>query len=139
MKLFYEVISCKKCLYSWEGLAHGFSRGHSVLKKENDIIFIPDDLGYFFPKSAHLDFEKEIKEKGWKDLESCPKCGSKDLFPLKYDHDSMKDIECILLEKDDFEVIENEVRLSPNGLNKIDANKAVERNAEPLRSQHPSH
>lgn len=48
------VLSCKDCLFSWEGHAHGFSRGHSMLTKNDRVLFIPPHFFSPFLICAHL-------------------------------------------------------------------------------------
>ena len=101
IRLFPEVLSCRSCLYSWEGYVHGFSRGHRVLTKEKRILFIPDDLAYCFPDAANFDYSEPFKKEEWKDLETCPKCGAKNLFPPTYDQEKMEDVDCIFIEPEE--------------------------------------
>lgn len=117
--LFYEVQSCQKCLYSWEGYAHGFSRGHSILEKNNTIAFAPDDLGYLVPRGEHIEIEEQLKSLGWHQLETCPRCGSRSLFPLTYSQESCKVVECIEVKREDLEGQSGIWRLSQSGIKKF--------------------
>jgi hypothetical protein len=105
IRLFKEILSCQDCLFSWEGHAHGFSRSHSVLTKKDRVLFIPDDIWYTFPESTDFDIEALFAELGWRPIESCPKCRSKNLFPPSYDTNSMTDIECEEIKYKHFEKI----------------------------------
>ena len=102
LKLFKEILSCKSCLYSWEGYAHGFSRGHSVLEKSGRVLFIADDIWYLFPEGTSFDIDALFFNLGWRQIESCPKCKSIDLFPPLYTQESSVDIECLSVERRDF-------------------------------------
>jgi hypothetical protein len=93
MKLFSETLSCTECLFSWEGYAHGFGRGHSVLTKNAQIILVPDDLAYCFPDAKNYEYVQLFRKDGWRDLESCHKCGSRKLFPPVYDPQSMAEVD----------------------------------------------
>ena len=80
---------------------HGFSRGHAVLKKKDRILFVPDDLVYFFPDALNFDYYSIFAEEGWLDLESCPKCGELNLFPPQYDQSKMVDVDCLYVDQHD--------------------------------------
>lgn len=105
LSLFKEILSCQNCLYSWEGYAHGFSRGHIILIKNQRLLSIADDIWYLFPNGTNFDIEAPFVELGWRPLESCPKCRSLNLFPLKYDSNKMVTVECIEIKFDYFKVI----------------------------------
>ncbi len=115
LKLFKETLSCQDCLYSWEGLAHGFSRGHSVLIKEKKILLISDDIWYSFPKGTDFDMDSIFAKHGWRPIESCPKCLSKNIFPPIYDKTSTIEIEYIEVEYEHFEKIKSDWKLSKSG------------------------
>ncbi|GAB2492868.1 hypothetical protein [Arenimonas alkanexedens] len=116
LRLFREVQSCQDCLFSWDGYAHGFARGHTVLEKEGRIAFAADDLGYFIPRGDHIEIESQLTAIGWHRLESCPKCGSGSLFPLHYDPKTMVDIECVEVRREDLEKNGQRWTLSPYSL-----------------------
>lgn len=117
LRLFQETLSCRDCLYSWEGYAHGFSRGHSVLIKKARIIFIADDIWYTFPKGTDFDIEAPFIELGWRPIESCPKCGSRNLFPPAYDTKSMVDVDYEEIKFRHFQNVEMEWKLTENAKN----------------------
>jgi len=118
LRLFKQVLSCKKCLFSWEGYAHGFSRGHSVLIRDNDILFIPDDIWYLFPKDTDFDIERLFFKIGYRGLESCPKCRSTELFPPAYDQNTLDTVNCSEVQRKDFQQENDEWVLSPEALRK---------------------
>ena len=103
LRLFQEVQSCRDCLSSWEGFTHGFVRGHGVLRKGEQFVFAADDLGYLIPRDEHIDVETQLKSLGWHQLETCPKCGSRNLFPFQYSESTLVDVECIPIEITDLE------------------------------------
>lgn len=119
IRLFYEIQSCQDCLYSWEGYAHGFSRGHSVFEKSDVIAFAPDDLGYFIPRGERIEIDAQLKALGWHHLETCPNCSSRCLFPLRYSQESCKEIECIEVQQEDLEGSSGVWQLSPDGIKKF--------------------
>ena len=102
IKLFHEQLSCQDCFYNWFGYAHGFSRGHSLLRKNDYIIFIADDLVYSFLEEKYIDFEEPFKKYGWQPLESCPKCKSINLFPPQYKEQSVEEVMCLIAKANDF-------------------------------------
>jgi len=113
LTLFKEILSCKKCLFSWESYAHGFSRGHSVLIKNDRILFIPDDIWYLFPDGTDFDIEKLFFKTGYRKLESCPKCHSTELFPPAYDQLTLTTVLCLEVQRNDFELKNGEWVLTP--------------------------
>ena len=121
IKLFSETLSCTECLFSWEGYAHGFSRGHSVLTKNNQILFIPDDLAYCFPDAGNYEYGDLFRDAGWRDLESCPKCGSRKLFPPAYDPHSMTDVGCLHIDQHDLVEVAGAWSLSETGREKLNS------------------
>jgi hypothetical protein len=116
LRLFREVQSCQDCLFSWEGYAHGFARGHTVLEKDGRIAFAADDLGYLIPRGDHIEIESQLTAIGWHRLECCPKCGSRKLFPLHYDSETTMDVQCIEVRREDLEKHGDWWKLSPQGL-----------------------
>jgi len=119
LRLFREVQSCQECLFSWEGYAHGFSRGHSVLEKDDRVAFAADDLGYLIPRGEHIEIESQLKAMGWHQLECCPKCGSRKLFPLEYKDETAVEISCLEVQRGDLEKQGELWRLSADGLEKF--------------------
>ena len=119
LKLFKEVQSCQDCLFSWEGYAHGFFRSHSVLEKDGRIVFAADDLSYLVPYDEHIEIETQLKQYGWHELETCPKCKSRNLFPLEYNQKSMVEVQCFTVGKSDLVNTGKLWRLSASALEKI--------------------
>ncbi len=105
-------MSCQDCLFSWEGYAHGFTRGHSVLTKGDRILFIPDDIWYSFPIGTDFDIEVLFSDLGWRPLESCPKCNSKKIFPPVYDENTAETIECQTINCENFEKVNSDWKLT---------------------------
>ena len=106
--LFKEILSCKECLYSWEGYIHGFSRGHCVLEKKGRFTFVPDDIWYLFPEGTDFDIELIFRKLGWRSIESCPKCKSNNIFPPIYDVSTCEEVDCEIVERKDFELLAGE-------------------------------
>lgn len=119
IKLFREIQSCQECLFSWEGYSHGFSRGHTVFEKGSLVVFAPDDLGYLVPVGEHIEIESQLKSMGWHQMETCPKCGSRKLFPLEYSEESALEVECIEINRDDLVKGKNVWELSNSALSKL--------------------
>ena len=119
IRLFREVQSCQACLHSWEGHAHGFARGHTVLEKEGRIAFAADDLGYLVPRDDHLEVEAPLKALGWHQLQTCPKCGSRSLFPLACRPDSIVEVPCLSVGLEDLEKKGGAWTLSPEALRRF--------------------
>lgn len=118
--LFEEDLSCRDCLFNWRGFVHGFSRGHTVLEKRGTIVFIADDIGYAFPRDCDLGYVNLFTSSGWRHLESCPRCGSRNLFPPQYDQSTVKSVPCIPIEPEDLDPGVDEWSLSESGSRKID-------------------
>lgn len=119
LTLFREVQSCQDCLFSWEGYAHGFSRGHTVMEKGERVVFAPDDLGYLVPRGEHIEIESQLTGLGWHQLESCPRCGSRRLFPLEYSANSQVDVECDEVTGEDLEKRGRYWRLNQNAVKRF--------------------
>jgi len=119
LQLFREIQSCQDCLFSWEGYSHGFSRGHTVLEKGGRIVFAADDLGYLVPRGEHVEIEEQLKSLGWHQLETCPKCGSRKLFPLEYPEETLAEVECVEIQRSDLEKVNNLWQVSDDSLSKI--------------------
>jgi hypothetical protein len=119
IRLFREEQSCQKCLFSWEGYAHGCFRGHSVLEKGERIAFVADDLGYLIPRDEHIEIESQLTALGWHQLETCPQCGSRTLFPLNYKQQSAVEVPCISVNRGDLEKQGGLWRLSADALRKF--------------------
>jgi hypothetical protein len=120
INLFEEDLSCRDCLFNWHGFVHGFSRGHAVLEKSGTVLFISDDIGYAFPRDSDLGYIDLVTSSGWRYLESCPRCGSRDLFPPRYDQGTIKSIPCISIEPDDLKSSVDGWSLTETGRRKIE-------------------
>jgi hypothetical protein len=83
--LFREHLTCKACGHAWEGFLHGFARGHTVLQKGERVLFIPDDISYAFPSDFDFTYPELFLQRGWRDMESCPICHSRQLAGVRYD------------------------------------------------------
>jgi hypothetical protein len=94
-------------------------RGHSILKKGEQIVFAADDLGYLIPRDEHIDVETQLKFLGWHELETCPKCSSRNLFPFQYSENTLIDVECISIEISDLELHNKIWTISGNALSKF--------------------
>jgi len=103
IRLFRENRICDDCWFSCDTYAHGFSRGHTILIRGQECLFIPDDIWYAFPKGVQFEMTPMFAELGWRVLESCPKCGSLRLSGAKYDKDDMADLPCREVHGHDFQ------------------------------------
>ncbi len=72
-----------------------------MLTKDDRVLFIPDDIAYFFPNAKNYDYDQPFEKEGWRDLESCPKCGSLNLFPPSYDQEKMTEVGCVNISSKD--------------------------------------
>lgn len=112
LQLFSEVRSCKNCLFSWEGFASSFSRGHLVLSMaKKPFLFVPDDILYEFPKDIEVDFETLFEERGFLSIDRCPKCHSTELFGESCSSDSIQSVDARMVEANDTVLIGNAVKL----------------------------
>jgi hypothetical protein len=102
IELFKEIRSCQDCLYSWDGFSSGFARGHSILVKNNLLIFISDDINYQFPNNENINLDQIFRLEGFISLDECPKCKSKKLFPEINDNESKTDVKIYDVEFSDF-------------------------------------
>lgn len=134
MKLFCETLSCTECLFSWEGFAHGYSRGHSLLTKNAQILFVADDLAYCFPDADNHEYVQLFREEGWRDLESCPKCGSRNLSPPACDQQSVAEVDCIHIDEHDLVEEDGAWSLTESGREKINSKTEVD-NRLPAQSR----
>lgn len=129
LRLFHESIACRSCGHQWTGYLHGFSRGHGVLVRDSTIAFVPDDLLYAFaeqirklPDDPHLQLSDPsdcLRSEGWRDLESCPRCGAVD-FEAKFDQLSMTLVPCIAFDANDFQLCDRMWVLTAAGRAKMD-------------------
>jgi hypothetical protein len=103
IRLFRENRICDACWFSCDTYDHGFARGHTVLIRNERCLFIPDDIWYSFPQNVQFDMASLFIKLGWRELESCPKCGSQRLSPAKFDKANMLDLPCIEIHASFFE------------------------------------
>lgn len=99
-----------------------------MLIRVGKIAFVPDDLAYEFadqiralpddPNTWPNDPSDTLRENGWRDIESCPKCGATDFVP-QYDQSSMVDVDCIAFVASDFRLEENKWVLTESGRGKM--------------------
>lgn len=119
LKLFRESLTCKSCGHKWSGFLHGFSRGHTVLEKEGRVLFIPDDICYAFLSDYDGDYPQLFLESGWRELESCPHCRSKDFTGWQYDQSATEDVACVFIDEHDLARKEKRWVLTETGRLKI--------------------
>ena len=89
------------------------------MEKGTKIVFAPDDLGYLVPRGEHVEIEGQLKSQGWHQLETCPKCGSRRLFPLEYPADTLAEVECFEVQRSDLEKADDIWKLTNEALSKI--------------------
>ncbi len=115
--LFPVTISCECCSYEWKSLDPRWDRGHILLQKADNFIYVMDDTCVYGLKCEIKEIRHLLCSFGWKHLCECPECGESEGQIVKQDVTSIQK-DCINLETNDFVKIDNQWQLTEDAKTK---------------------